>query len=61
MTARLALPVKGDNYDWNGIRVLVTRVARDGTWADITAVSNLTVWTKRQPLPFPDSFKRVHP
>lgn len=39
----------------------VTRVARDGAWADIHVYQGATGsdWTKRQPLPFPFSWERV--
>lgn len=30
--------------------VAVTRVARDGTWADIRVMTYTSVWSKRQPL-----------
>jgi hypothetical protein len=33
--------------------VEVTRVARDGTWADIRVCNCFVMWTKRQPLPLP--------
>jgi len=49
---------KGDLYDWNGIRVEVLRVSR--SWADIQVTPPIGAgWTKRQPLPLPESFKRV--
>lgn len=30
----------------------VTRVAKDGSWADIRVCTWAVMWTKRQPLPF---------
>jgi hypothetical protein len=48
---------KGDLFDWMGVRVEVTRVSR--MWADIKVTPPLGPgWTKRQPLPFPESFER---
>jgi len=52
--------LKGKRFTWNGVNVEVTRVAKSGDWADIQAtIGATTVWTKRQPLPFPDSFVPV--
>lgn len=48
---------KGDVYDWNGVRVEILRVAKDGSWADIRATSpgsypfDPYTWIKRQPVP----------
>jgi hypothetical protein len=48
---------KGDAFNWNGVRVQVTRAAKDGSWADIWCMASIwEVWTKRQSLPFPASF-----
>ena len=55
---------KGDRYihgaSWasggHGVLLIeVTRVAKDGTWADIHVFQPLTnqTWTKRQPTPIP--------
>lgn len=56
---------KGDKFDWapigtrtNSLRVEVKRVARDGSWCDLE-VTGGTTWTKRQALPFPETFTRV--
>lgn len=52
----------GDNYTWKGsVAVQVTRVASDGTWADIVCqnygdTGMGTMWTKRISLPFPEDF-----
>lgn len=32
----------------------VTRVARDGSWADLRCCTWAVMWTKRQPLPLPE-------
>lgn len=54
--------MKGDNYVWNdSVAVQVTREAEDGSWADIACqnfgdIGMGTIWTKRMPLPFPESF-----
>jgi hypothetical protein len=32
--------------------IRVTRVAKDGSWADITVSTWAVQWSKRQPLPF---------
>jgi hypothetical protein len=34
--------------------VEVTRVAKDGTWADIKVCNCFVMWTKRQRLPLPE-------
>lgn len=36
----------------------VTRVARDGSWADVRVCTWAVMWTKRQPLPLPASEMR---
>ena len=41
------------------VQVRVIRVARDASWADIHCQDGTRFWTKRQPLPFPDSFRPV--
>lgn len=53
---------KGDLYDWDGLRVEIRRVAKDGTWADILCGHSARgQWTKRQSLPLPRTFVRVYP
>jgi hypothetical protein len=58
---------KGQRYVWNRdaaggtVYVEVCRVARDGTWADILCTvlphdRDHGTWTRRQPLPLPESF-----
>jgi hypothetical protein len=42
---------RGDELDWMGVHLVVTRVARDGSWADVQCRSGEHTWTKRQPLP----------
>lgn len=32
---RMAYPHKGDLFEWQDHAVIVTRVAKDGTWADV--------------------------
>ncbi len=49
----LPSPAKGDTYEWLGVTVTVTRVAGDGTWADVACELDGHTWTKRQPLPLP--------
>jgi hypothetical protein len=44
---------RGDELDWMGVHLVVTRVARDGSWADVQCRSGEHTWTKRQPLPLP--------
>lgn len=41
--------------------IRVIRVARDGSWADIVVhqVTTGARWSKRMPLPFPESWERV--
>jgi hypothetical protein len=50
-----------DRFSWMGNEVTVTRVAKDGAWADIYVrePSTDTHWTKRQPLPMPEGSVRV--
>lgn len=50
---------KGDRLDWNGVTVVVTRMAKDGTWADIRCDDGELSWSKRQPLPLPAGTKRA--
>lgn len=58
-TLRAAAPRAGDRYIWSGLAVRVTRVAADGSWADIRVQpGSRAAWGKRQPLPFPPSFER---
>lgn len=52
--------VKGQIWNWNkDVRCYVIRVARDGTWADMRCwryTTDSKPWSKRMPLPLPDSF-----
>jgi hypothetical protein len=57
---------KGDRFIWGdenhpaAVQVTITRVARDGSWADILCTTGgATFWSKRQRLPFPATFRRV--
>jgi hypothetical protein len=55
------MTAKGDCYmatETNHVQVM--RVAKDETWADIrvTQPSGYS-WTKRQPLPFPQDWRRL--
>lgn len=38
---------KGDAWDWMGVHLVVTRVARDGSWADVACRCGDQTWTKR--------------
>lgn len=56
-------PEKGDTYRWkiqdsSPVYLLVNRVARDGSWADIRCVTWSASWKKRQPLPLPEGTER---
>jgi hypothetical protein len=52
---------RGDKFVWHGgpgqssnpVYIEVTRVARDGSWADIWCGIGSKSWTKRQRLPLP--------
>lgn len=55
----LQSPAKGDTYEWLGVLVTVTRVATDGTWADVSCELDGHTWTKRQPLPLPEEAELV--
>lgn len=46
-------PRVGQRYVWRGVQYSITRVARDGAWADIRCTDGFEWWTKRQPLPLP--------
>lgn len=59
---------RGDRFLWNGdVAVIVTRVARDGTWADMSCRFVLggkpwgKPWTKRHALPLPPAYRPVTP
>jgi hypothetical protein len=52
MAETATLPAADQRYTWQGLTYTITRVARDGSWADIT-VEGVGGWTKRQPLPLP--------
>ncbi len=52
---------RGDQFVWRHddepekpVYIEVTRVARDGSWADIRCCTWAVAWTKRQPLPLPE-------
>lgn len=54
------IPKKGDQYKWNRLNISVARVSKAGDWADILVEDpGRTVWTKRQSLPFPNTFVRI--
>lgn len=61
----MATYAKGDLFIWtvgtrnDSVSVKITRVAKDQTWADILCWGGRGVWTKRQPLPLPDTFHRL--
>jgi hypothetical protein len=53
---------RGTRLRWNGSpnqSIEVTRVAKDGSWADIFVYDHGShaSWTKRQPLPLHESFE----
>jgi hypothetical protein len=50
---------KGDRFRAMGTDVEVVRASK--TWADIKVKRGQEEWTKRQPLPFPDNWKRRPP
>ena len=57
---RISSVEKGDRLDWSGVAVEVTRVARDGSWADVRCTHPVDgTWTKRQQLPLPAGTVRV--
>lgn len=57
---RMAYPHKGDLFEWQDHAVIVTRVAKDGTWADIRVHHPFgATWTKRQPLPIPADWEFI--
>lgn len=51
-------PKKGDLYVYDPdpdkpLFIQVTRVAKDGSWADCNVLNWACCWTKRQPTPIP--------
>lgn len=51
---------KGDEFDWMDCLLVVTRVAKDTTWADFVAHSaSGATWTKRMALPLPNDVVKV--
>lgn len=59
MPERISTVKRGEHYRWEGVRIVVTRVAADGTWADIACAAGDSQWRKRQPLPMPAGTERV--
>lgn len=55
----------GDRLVWRHnlwpvpIHIEVTRVARDGTWADIDVTMCDAQWSRRTPLPLPSGCRNV--
>lgn len=51
-------PVRGDRFLWRDVVIVeVRRVSVDGTWADTLCMDGLTIWSKRMPLPLPETFE----
>lgn len=56
------IPRAGDKYREGGNEIEVVRVSKAGDWVDIYVQGpGGWMWSKRQLLPFPDSFKAVQP
>lgn len=58
-------PERGDRYVWSHadrpgepVFIEITRVARDGSWADLVCYTWAASWRKRQPLPLPGGTDR---
>jgi hypothetical protein len=52
----------GDRFDWHGVLLEVTRVGRNGLWADLRVHEpSGSTWSKRQPLPLPKDSVRLDP
>jgi hypothetical protein len=58
-------PERGDRYVWSHadrpaepVFIQITRVARDGSWADLVCYTWAASWRKRQPLPLPARTER---
>lgn len=51
--------VRGDHLIWEPsphdgrVYIVVTRVARDDSWADLRMYTFASTWTKRMPMPMP--------
>lgn len=52
-------PVRGQVWDWNGVKCVITRMAKDGSWADFRCYSGDT-WSKRMKLPLPEEWQLTH-
>lgn len=50
---------KGDEYECEGWRLLVTAVAKDKTWANVKIWNDYVLRSFRMPLPFPYELVRV--
>jgi hypothetical protein len=51
---------RGDRYKFRDVDIEVTRVDAYGRWADIKCHTGVGgEWTKRQPLPFPEEFRKI--
>jgi hypothetical protein len=55
--------IKGQKWNWNGLRCLVQRVAEDGSWADLRVFPvnypRAGYFPKRMEIPFPDGFTLI--
>lgn len=52
----------GDKFVDGHLEIKVLRVSKKGLWADIGVCrADGWMWSKRQPLPFPASFKPAKP
>lgn len=60
MSIRISDLKRGDWLTWQGVEILVTRVARDASWADIRCkeLGSNYEWRKRQRLPMPEGTER---
>jgi hypothetical protein len=59
-TASGGVVKSGDRFAWAFHSIVVNRVARNGSWADVTVTQPFGAsWNKRQPLPFPADWRRA--
>lgn len=53
----------GDHFayrkDMSAVAITVTCVSQDGKWADILCCYGGAYWSKRQSLPFPETFRYI--
>lgn len=58
----LQQPEHGDRFVWmDSVVIEVLAISKSGDYAQVLCYDGISVWRKRQPLPFPDSFRELAP